>query len=86
MDLSNIGHFIEISQVGQMDGNPVWIHSDPVSTRQNAHTMKEVHLCLYFKFQCVNQIHVMEWRIMKLALIFSSIIDIKSQRTSLRLV
>ncbi len=33
MSLSDVGHFIEISQVGQMDKETLWIHSDPVSTR-----------------------------------------------------
>lgn len=42
MDLSNIGHFIEISQVGQMFNGTVWVHSDPVSTTSDADVKKEV--------------------------------------------
>ena len=51
MDLSNIGYFIEVSQVGQMLNGDVWLHSDPVSTGENAHVKREV---LFKPDFCIN--------------------------------
>eukprot|EP00794_Sanderia_malayensis_P010772 gene10772-11925_t len=42
MDLSSVGHFIDISQVGQMDKETLWVHSDPVSTGKDASVKSEV--------------------------------------------
>jgi len=50
MDLSNIGHFIELSQVGQMMNRNLWLHSDPVSTGKDPDVKKEVEqMESYFK-------------------------------------
>ncbi len=46
MELSNVGHFIEISQVGQMDKETLWVHSDPVSTGKDANLKLEVDFVL----------------------------------------
>ena len=48
MNLSNIGHFIELSQVGQMLDSNIWLHSDPVSTDGDADVKKEVYSEMQF--------------------------------------
>ena len=48
MNLSNIGYFLEISQVGEMANNTVWMHSDPISVSGDSEVKKEVELLIVF--------------------------------------